>query len=291
MCSSDLFRLYNGRVVLEIAPPAPLMPSVKEYQVLSTTTVDAPFLPDLSGRSIGLQWDAPLPGARAFYRTVARPLSPQELLAATLLSRIAYGPTPDDLERVMAMGPDAYLAEQLAPETIPDNSEDYTPPPPPQVPPPDAKGWQSVAITGVATKHNPDFYIYLTAPGEAYLDDVRLVAGTSDDGLKPNLLKVGNGDFEKGLSPAWTVSANLSGSAISFLYKHGGNTSLHVVATKEGSTKESSIWQPTSGIVSGGLYTLSFWYLTTAGLSKPLVRVSGGTDDPSTGIKIGRAHV
>lgn len=47
-------------------------------------------------------------------------LSP-EARALHVLNRLAYGPAPGDLDRVMKMGPDAYIAEQLHPESVPEN--------------------------------------------------------------------------------------------------------------------------------------------------------------------------
>ena len=44
------------------------------------------------------------------------PLSGNALLTAGALNRLAYGPTPDELERVASMGPQAYIEEQLVPE-------------------------------------------------------------------------------------------------------------------------------------------------------------------------------
>lgn len=40
--------------------------------------------------------------------------------ALHVLNRLAYGPRPGDVERVMAMGVERYIAEQLSPEEIPD---------------------------------------------------------------------------------------------------------------------------------------------------------------------------
>jgi uncharacterized protein (DUF1800 family) len=38
--------------------------------------------------------------------------------AEYLLNRLAYGPAPGDIDRVIQMGPEAYIAEQLHPETL-----------------------------------------------------------------------------------------------------------------------------------------------------------------------------
>ncbi|MGH8457040.1 MAG: DUF1800 domain-containing protein [Stenotrophobium sp.] len=45
-------------------------------------------------------------------------LSPQQR-ALHVLNRLGYGPRPGDLDRVMAMGVDRYIAQQLSPDTIP----------------------------------------------------------------------------------------------------------------------------------------------------------------------------
>src|SRR5436305_23213 len=63
------------------------------------------------------------PGRRAFYRVQVTPMSSNSLLAATVLNRLTYGPTPDEIERINAIGPDAYIAEQLAPWSF---AEDVT---------------------------------------------------------------------------------------------------------------------------------------------------------------------
>ena len=42
-----------------------------------------------------------------------------EAEALHVLNRVAFGPRPGDIERVMKMGIDAYVDEQLHPETIP----------------------------------------------------------------------------------------------------------------------------------------------------------------------------
>ncbi len=44
---------------------------------------------------------------------------PEPLKAAHVLNRLAFGPRPGDVERVQAMGVDAYIREQLQPDAIP----------------------------------------------------------------------------------------------------------------------------------------------------------------------------
>ncbi len=57
------------------------------------------------------------------------PLNPRER-AVQMLNRFAYGPRPGDVERVLAMGPDKWLEQQMNPAGIPDpaweaRSKDY----------------------------------------------------------------------------------------------------------------------------------------------------------------------
>ncbi len=56
-------------------------------------------------------------------RVVAAESMPESAKAAHVLNRLAFGPRPGDLERVQAMGLDAYIREQLASDAIPLPSE------------------------------------------------------------------------------------------------------------------------------------------------------------------------
>jgi uncharacterized protein (DUF1800 family) len=77
-----------------------------------------------SATNYGYEWRATNQSAPvAFYRVVVTPMDPSASLAATALSRLTYGPTPDELNRIASVGPDAYIAEQLAPWSI---AEDVT---------------------------------------------------------------------------------------------------------------------------------------------------------------------
>ena len=60
-----------------------------------------------------------------FARLQVTPMSSNALLTAIVLNRLAYGPTPDELERVTAIGPQAYIDEQLAPETITETIDSF----------------------------------------------------------------------------------------------------------------------------------------------------------------------
>jgi regulation of enolase protein 1 (concanavalin A-like superfamily) len=136
---------------------------------------------------------------------------------------------------------------------------------------PPAPQWVYVTATGTASSST--LYIYLQSAGDVYLDDVKLVAGSVPES-GANVLS--DGDFESAFPGPWTVSANLSGSAISTTTKHSGNASLHVVASSGGSTQSSAIWQTISpALSSGATYTLSFWYLQSTNGGPLTIRLSG----------------
>lgn len=267
------FSINNGQQQLQFDP----FPSADSYKVLRTDSLERPFIEDDSGTINGFTWIAPLrPDALGFYTVKAVPMSNNDLLAAIVLNRLAYGQTPDELERVKAIGADAYVQEQLAPEAIQEQLEMDAPPKPP------GSDWQYV--TGTGTGSASLLYIYLNAVGEGYIDDVQLVAGAVA-GAGPNLIR--NGGFELPLVNAdWTISANHTGSAVTTEIKHSGNSSLHVVASSAGTTQASAIWQTINPAISANKqYTLSYWFLP-AGTKRAsvTVRLSGrGIDTISTG--------
>ncbi len=134
-----------------------------------------------------------------------------------------------------------------------------------------APQWTYVTVTGTASSST--LYIYLQSAGDVYVDDLKLVAGSVPE-AGANLLP--DGDFESGFPGPWTVSTNLSGSALSTLIKHSGNDSLHVVSTSAGTTQSSAIWQTVSpALTNNAAYTLSFWYLPSTNGGPLIIRLSG----------------
>src|SRR5437867_4564773 len=61
-----------------------------------------------------------------FFGLTLAQMSSNALLTANVLNRLAYGPTPDELERVTAIGPQAYIDEQLQPENIANTLDSYS---------------------------------------------------------------------------------------------------------------------------------------------------------------------
>jgi uncharacterized protein (DUF1800 family) len=206
-----------------------------------------------------------LPEGAGFFRVEAVPMPADELLTSIVLSRLSYGPTPEELERVRSMGPQAYIEEQLAPEQVVESLEiDRVI---------NGNEWQLVTVTGTASSSS--LYVYLTSAGDAYLDDIKLVAGTVA-GAGVNLLR--NGDFEVPLrTNDWMISSNHLGSAIVSDVVHGGLGALHLVASSGGTTRASAVWQDiVPGLTQGRAYTLSYWYRAGASPNAGLVlRLSG----------------
>ena len=142
--------------------------------------------------------------------------------------------------------------------------------------PPPAPQWQHATLTGIATKST--LLIGMTGGGDVYLDDLSLVAGSVAE-AGPNLLD--NSDFERPLSGTWTVSANVSGSAIDTTVKHSGQSSLRFAATSGGATIDQAIWQTTTTLTTNATYTLSYWYLAGKSPGTLLLRLWGSS--PNSG--------
>ena len=240
-------------------------PSAEQFRLLWAQSLTGPYAEDPAGAVVGYDWFGAVTNLLGFVRLAVIPLSSNALATATALNRLAYGPTPDDVERYLtgpdSPGPDAFIEEQLAPETISEPVDEEV----------SSGDFKYVTKTGPATTST--LYLYLTSPGDVYLDDIKLVAG-SVAGAGPNLLQ--NGDFETDLSPAWVVSPNHARSEITTNFQHSGASSLHLIATSGGTTRTNAIWQDISPAVhTGQTYTVSFWYLPGSIESTLTVRLSG----------------
>src|SRR5258705_3635993 len=178
-------------------------PAAEAFRLWSRSNLSAPFAPNSGGTISGYEWTGPLNGGADFHRLEVTPLSSNALLTSIVLNRLAYGPTPDEIERVLtgpnAIGPQAYIQEQLAPELL-NETIDFDAP--------DTNiNW--VLITAQGTASGSNFFMYLSGAGSAFVDDVRLVRGTNaEDG--PKLLL--NEGFEAPLSPPWNAVGNYATS-------------------------------------------------------------------------------
>lgn len=254
----DVNQLRGGSVLTNLNPINPA--------AITTTTNGYSF-------STGISPDT------LFFSLTQGQMSSNALLTASVLHRLTYGPTPDELERVTAIGPQAFIDEQLNMEALNEPMSE-TPPSSVQttnsVPPENQvkTNWINIRIAGRFS--NTNLYLYLTSPGEAHVDDIALYAGTGTN-VNQSVNYVQNGDFESPLSGPWTVSDNHLNSAIVNDVKCSGAASLRLVATAPGSTQGSSIWQTVApGLTNNQPCTLSLWYLPRANSGSITLRLSGG---------------
>jgi uncharacterized protein (DUF1800 family) len=302
----------------------PLVPALESYQLATGTTINqnAVVSPSLILRTPGgYSYTTSNTLAQQFFKLRLTNMSSQALLTANLFNRIAYGPTPDDLERVLtgpsAIGPDAYIEEQLAPEAIPSSIDNYVAVTTNGVTLPAITNWNIVTVTG--TVSSPVLYLYLRDVGQMNVDalDFRysytLTAvtnnGTSSTTNVYNIYTTNlviNGDFEQPLTTGWTVSTNLTSSYLDSSAVCSGANSLRIVSTSPGSTTTSAIWQQMQAVPvttrgtnqpSGERWTntvsslrgiLTFAYLPNAISHLLTIRLSGsgtiiaGKDQPET---------
>jgi uncharacterized protein (DUF1800 family) len=261
-------------------------PAAERYDVFGSPNPLGPFNNPVSGLLVGPSLTITNPGPLHYFRVSATPMSSQDLFAATVLNRLTYGPTAEDLEHMRAIGPDAFIEEQLQPSAIDEDLDAQpatvnNPPPPPPL-----TNWIRVSATGTSTGTN--FFLYLSAAGRVYVDDVRLVVGTTPD-AGPNLLI--NGDFEDTLTTGWLVGSIFSGSTIvpsptpDGLAASGTNCLL-LIGTGAGTGNATSLQQPYALTNPAGTqYTLSFSYLTVGNIGPTNVyltaRMTGATTDNS----------
>ncbi|HTD85093.1 MAG TPA: DUF1800 family protein [Candidatus Binatia bacterium] len=256
-----------------------------------------------------------------FYSLRLGQMSESNVVSANLLNRIAYGPTPDDLERLAVIGPDAYIEEQLAPETIPASIDTYVTTATNGVSLPPNTNWTFLTVTGNLTANaTQPLYIYMReVPGQVSVDSVEFyyrwtLTGVTNTGgvLTTNVYtvlttnQVINGDFEQALGTEW----NLDGTSHDNSFRDTtaaatGSASLRVVATAAGTGNGNSIRQtlpttpPTTARgtnTSGQIWTntvsqlrgiLNFAYFQTPSSHYLTVRLSGdstvgsGNDAPT----------
>jgi uncharacterized protein (DUF1800 family) len=269
----------NG--VKTVSWPRPLVPALDVNQLragatLTNLVVVAPSL--ISAGVHGYSFSTPTTLDTLFFSLTQGQMSSNALLTANVLNRLTYGPTPDELERVTTIGPQAFIDEQLNMQALSEPMDETSPSATQttnSVPSANLvkTNWLNVRIAG--TFSNTNLYMYLTSPGEAYVDDIALWAGTGTN-VNQSVNYVRNGDFESPLSGPWTVSANHAGSVIATDVKCSGAASLHLVASVGGTTQASSIWQTVApGLTNGQACTLSFWYLPRTNPGILTLRLSG----------------
>ncbi len=145
----------------------------------------------------------------------------------------------------------------------------------------DGSGWRYVTYTGTiqgsatASSRGTNFFLYFNAPGEVFIDDMKLVIGNVAE-AGANLLL--NGDFEQPLVPAeWVALGNHSGSSQSTVVSRSGAGSLRLLSTGIGSTSGNFMRQFIPGRTTNYIATLSFWLLPTTNGNTFTVRTAPGS--------------
>jgi len=256
-------------------------PATVSYEVFTSLSPEGPFVPATNVVGIGYDFSPSDSGEMTFYRVKATSMPLAQLLDTTLLNRLAYGPTPDELARVRSIGPDAYIEEQLAPELIQESLD--------ILPEGTETNWVYATATGTASSST--LYVYLGGAGAFFIDDIKLVEGSVPE-VGTNLLV--NGDFETDLTNSWQVPPNLILSSLSPT-AHSGTNGLSLVATEGGSTANNALLQVISpALRSSRAYTLSYWYLPTSNSSALTIRLSGSgivsTPDSAPNVALARLY-
>ncbi|TAL07371.1 MAG: hypothetical protein EPO07_00290, partial [Verrucomicrobia bacterium] len=301
-------------------PAGPYLPNTNFFQapyITSYTTNIITNTPTLV-TNFAYEWRLTNVTASAgFYRVGITPLSSNAVLAGHVLNRLAYGPTPDELERVNAIGPQAYINEQLAFDGIADTLDNnYVIQTTNSVPADATTNWTQINITG--TMAASPLYLFTTAPGEIYVDDLDLRPSFYYQQIVTNVVNgtnvyvtnrvfssvstsniLANGAFETGLSP-WLTAGGASGTFLDNTKAHSGTNSLHVVSTTGASSSGSSYVRqtfPTTygtsnswGMTVTNTYntsdaaTLSYWYLPGADSSKLRVQLGSSINSSPGGL-------
>lgn len=278
----------NGAVRLSF----PMYPGAQGYSFSTSGDVTNLTPSSTAGRPYGQPWTVTNPGPAGFFKLAVTPMSSNDLFAATVLNRLTYGPTPDDIDLIRTIGPEQFIAEQLAPESIVE-SINTDPPitntPLPGIPLIPLTNWIRVEATGTAGGQN--FGIYLSGAGSVYIDNVWLVAGTNAES-GPNLLL--NGDFEEPVvTPPWTNGSAIRSSVATNSptvdgLAFSGTNCLRLTASASASSLTAGFWQSfaTNTPASTQKFTLSFYYLPVQNTNALdlIARVSqGGASGGTTG--------
>ena len=145
----------------------------------------------------------------------------------------------------------------------------------------DHEEWRYATFTGTISGGitlGTNFLMFMQVPGDVYLDDLMLVAGTQA-GVGQNL--IANGDFESALSGPWTVLGNHSNSVVSTEFSHSGSSSLHLIATGNGGAS-AAIRQYIAPFDTNTVCTLSFWFRPSTNGTVLWMRTTPGSTFVST---------
>jgi uncharacterized protein (DUF1800 family) len=300
-------------------------PGAQAYQFFSASNAGGPYVlnpnfvlsPYVTGYGIIQTTNGPVtitnyayeyrllnfPNPSGFFTLSATPLPGNTIALATVMNRLAYGPTPDDLI-TYSNNPQAYIDEQLNMNGLPEAPDAYTVETTNAIVSNPLTNWTLITMTGSIASAN--FYLFTTQPGDVYLDDIQLnpyiytnlvvtnlVNGTNQivtNGIfshieYTNLLS--NGDFETGSLSPWTAAGGASGSTVVGGAGRSGSSGLHVVSTTGGTSPGVNYVRQiinNAGFASTNRCILSYWYLPSANSSKLRLQLGSGLNSTPGGI-------
>ncbi len=113
--STAAYTFLGGTNITLLTPDTNLVLSPYFINIVSITNSPTNIV---NLTNYGYEWRVTNNLPFGFYQVKVTPMTSNAVLSAHVLNRLAYGPTPDELDRVNSIGPDAYITEQLNPETI-----------------------------------------------------------------------------------------------------------------------------------------------------------------------------
>ena len=303
-------------------------PGVQEYQFYSAPSVGGPFsvntnfilTPYITGYSTNYTTNGPVPitnyayewrntnfaGNSGFFTMSATPLSSNAVALATVLNRLAYGPTPDDLT-AYANNPQAYIDEQLNMNGVPETLDTYTVEITNAVPSDPLTNWTQISLTGTLSSAT-FMYLFTTAAGDnIYLDDFELNPYIYTNYWVTNIVNVtnivvvtnkafshiettnmlSNPGFDSGVMSPWAGAGGHIGTDVVAGAGRFGTPALKVSSTTGATSAGSSyVRQAISGLsfASTNLCVLKYWYLPSANSSKLRVQIGSGLNSTPGGI-------
>ena len=267
---ADAFQFYSATNVNDpfvLNPNFVLMPYITGYTTNMTTNGPVAIT------NYAYEWRNPnFTAESGFFRMSATHVSSNVTAGATVLNRLAYGPTPDGLE-AYGNNPQAYVDQQLNMQGIPDTMNFYTVETTNAIPSDPTTNWTFVQITG--TLNTTNLFLYMTAPGGVFIDDIQL----TDTNGGPNLLS--NGDFEGGSVSPGVLIGGMTNAYVTNGLAYSGSHCLRVQTTLAGNTSGNNLRIPiytnAAAYSNGTRLILSYWYLPGPNSQKLTVRNGTGT--------------
>lgn len=300
-------------------------PGVDAYHFYSAANAEGPYTlntnfvltPYITGYSTNLTTNGPVTitnlayeyrlnnflANRGFFRMDATPIPSNQVTLATVMNRLAYGPTPDDLI-TYSNNPQAYIDAQLNMNGLPEPLDVFTVETTNSIISNPLTNWTFISMTG--TLANANFYLFTTQPGTMVLDDIVLNPYVYTNLVVTNLVNgtnvvvtnsifshieytnfLVNGDFEAGSLSPWSAAGGASGSGIVAGAGRFGSSGLRVVSTTGGTSPGVNYVRqiiPTGGYTTTNPCILSYWYLPSPDSQKLRIQLGSGLNSTPGGI-------